>query len=63
MTKIVKEALTPADQEKILDIEMDIISVKRELLTAEDPDEKTDIKARLDALKKKIADIKEFGQT
>ena len=61
MTQIKHEALSVADQEKVLDIEVNIIDAKRELLTTEDPDEKTDIKSRLDDLKKQISDIKEFG--
>lgn len=63
MTQVKHEALSVADQERILDVEMEIIGVKRELLTAEDPDEKSDIKARLDDLKQKITGIKDSGAT
>lgn len=61
MKQIINEALTFEDNNRIIDIEFEILQLKRDMLTAIDS-EKERLKNRIEYLKQEISDIKERGK-
>ncbi len=59
--RIITEALSDEDQRRLLDLEADMLDLKRRLIDASDS-EKIDLKADMEKLKLEMSEIKERGK-